>query len=99
MTGPGDSCIAARDFPRLVRTNPAAGRAGDTEEIDMGVRIRSLLATGPLLVPLNSGGTVRLSPGGLSGELPEVEVADNPRVTDLLAGRAIEIVDTDQENG
>ena len=58
----------------------------------MVVRIRSLLAAGPVHVPLNSGGTVRLSPGGLSAELPELEVTGNERVAKLLGRRAIEVV-------
>ena len=49
----------------------------------MAVRIRSLVASGPVLVPLSSGTTVRLSPGQVSGDLPDVEVANNAKVDKL----------------
>ena len=34
----------------------------------MAVRIRSLLVSGPLMVPLSGGGSVYLSPGEVTGE-------------------------------
>jgi hypothetical protein len=57
----------------------------------MAVRIRSLVAAGPVIVPLNSGRTVRLSPGRSSAELPDVEVAGSPTVEKLLRRRLIEL--------
>jgi hypothetical protein len=65
----------------------------------MVVRIKSLLVVGPLLVPLNSGGTVRLSPGQESGDLAEMEIADNTKVDKLLQRRAIEIVTVQESSG
>lgn len=58
----------------------------------MVVRIKSLQVAGPLLVPLNSGGTMRLSPGQVSAELPDVETADNAKVDKLVRRRAIEVL-------
>ena len=66
----------------------------------MAIRIKSLLVSGPVVVPLNSGATVRLSPGGTSGELADVEVADSQKVA-KLAGRgviAVETVEADDES-
>jgi len=57
----------------------------------MAIRIKSLLVTGPVMVPLNSGVTVRLSPGQSSAELADVEVADNPKVDKLLGRGVIEV--------
>ncbi|MFF4897832.1 hypothetical protein [Streptomyces sp. NPDC001068] len=57
----------------------------------MTVRIRSLLASGPVLVPLNSGRTVRLSPGRWSAELRDTEVADNAKVDTLRRRGDIEV--------
>lgn len=64
----------------------------------MAIRIKSLLVSGPVVVPLNSGVTVRLSPGQSSRELDDVEVAENPKV-DKLAGRGvIEVESTDSDD-
>ena len=57
----------------------------------MAVRIRNLLVSGPLVVPLSSGGSVRLSPGEVTGELADVEVANNPKVDKLLERRLIDV--------
>jgi hypothetical protein len=57
----------------------------------MAVRIRSLLVSGPLLVPLSGGGTLRLSPGEVTDELPDVEVANNAKVDLLRAQRQIDV--------
>jgi len=59
----------------------------------MAIRIKSLLVSGPVVVPLNSGATVRLSPGGTSDELADVEVADSQKVA-KLAGRGVIAVET-----
>ena len=37
----------------------------------------------PLLVPLSSGKTLRLPPGGSSGNLPDREAQNNPKVDKL----------------
>jgi hypothetical protein len=57
----------------------------------MAVTIRSLAVSGPLVVPLTSGAAVRLSPGEVSEELAEVEVADNPKVDKLLELRLLAV--------
>lgn len=57
----------------------------------MTSRIRSLLPTAPVVVPLASGRAVRLSPGQVSDELPDAEVADNEKVAKLLGQRVIEV--------
>lgn len=59
----------------------------------MAIRIRSLLVSGPVVIPLNSGATVRLSPGQTSDELADVEVADSAKVA-KLAGRGVIAVET-----
>lgn len=65
----------------------------------MAVRIRSLLVSGPLMVPLSGGGSVRLSPGEVTGELSDVEVMDNAKVDKLRERRLIQVeqVDGDQD--
>jgi hypothetical protein len=57
----------------------------------MAVRIRSLLVSGPLVVPLSGGGSVRLSPGEATGELPDVEVTNNAKVDKLRERRLIDV--------
>jgi hypothetical protein len=57
----------------------------------MSVRIRSLLTSGPITVPLNSGRNVRLSPGRWSAELRDAEVADNAKVDKLRLRGDIEV--------
>ncbi|MFI6644022.1 hypothetical protein [Streptomyces sp. NPDC050504] len=64
----------------------------------MTSRIRSLLPSAPVVVPLASGRTVRLSPGQLSDELPDAEVVDSPKVAKLLGQRAIEVERVDAEH-
>lgn len=44
-----------------------------------------------VLVPLNSGRTLRLSPGQTSGELPDVEVQNNPKVDKLVRQHTIAV--------
>jgi hypothetical protein len=63
----------------------------------MAVRIRSLVSSGPLLVPLVRGGTLRLSPGRVSGELDDVEVLDNAKVEKLRAMRLIDVEPVEEE--
>jgi hypothetical protein len=49
----------------------------------MAITIKSLLTSGPVWVPLTTGGSVRLSPGESSSELPDVAVTDNAKVDKL----------------
>jgi len=57
----------------------------------MAVRIRSLAVSGPLHVPLMTGGTERLEPGEVSRQLSDVEVARNARVDKLRERRLIAV--------
>jgi hypothetical protein len=57
----------------------------------MAVTIRSLLASGPLLVPLTGGGWVRLGPGEVTDELADVEVTNNGKIDKLRRRRLIEV--------
>src|ERR1700686_2718386 len=57
----------------------------------MAVRIRSLVTSGPVLVPLSTGASVRLSPGQISDEMPDVEVANNAKVDKLRRQRLMDI--------
>jgi len=50
----------------------------------MAVRLTSLLVSGPIAVPLSSGGNVHLLPGQTSDVLPDVEVAGNAKVDKLV---------------
>ncbi|MFJ4783921.1 hypothetical protein [Streptomyces sp. NPDC088794] len=65
----------------------------------MTVRIRSLLTSGPIMVSLNSGRTVRLSPGRWSAELRDAELADNAKVDRLSRRGDIEVERSDEESG
>jgi hypothetical protein len=49
----------------------------------MAVRVRSLLTSRPIIVPLGSGSSLRLSPGQTSDEIPDVEVQNNPKIEKL----------------
>jgi hypothetical protein len=60
----------------------------------MTVRIRNLLVSGPLLVPLSSGGTVRLSPGQVTDELADAEIANNAKIEKLRAQQVIDVEQT-----
>ncbi|MEV6871443.1 hypothetical protein [Amycolatopsis sp. NPDC051128] len=64
----------------------------------MPVRIRSLLVTGPVVIPLNTGRNVRLSPGESSAELHDVEVADNVKVDKLVSQGVIAVDETTEES-
>jgi hypothetical protein len=43
----------------------------------------------PIIVPLNSGTNLRLSPGGVSGDIADVELKDNGKIDKLLQQRAV----------
>jgi len=65
----------------------------------MAVKIKSLRVSGPVLVPLTTGTTLRLSPGQVSPELADVEVADNAKVDKLLQQGVIEVETTGETSG
>jgi hypothetical protein len=60
----------------------------------MPVKIKNLLTSRPLWIPLTTGATVRISPGQVSAELSDVEVANNTKVDKLSEQGMIEIVAT-----
>jgi len=62
----------------------------------MAVRIKSLATSGPVLVPLSTGTTVRLSPGQVSDEMPDVEITNNAKV-DRLQRQGLIAVETAAE--
>ena len=57
----------------------------------MAVRIRNLAGAGPLYVRLTSGRSVRLSPGGASEELEDVELAGNAKIDRLRERGLIDV--------
>jgi hypothetical protein len=63
----------------------------------MGVRLRNLQTSRPVIVPLNTGASLRLSPGQVSDELPDVAVADSPKVDKLLAQGLIDVEEANTE--
>jgi hypothetical protein len=65
----------------------------------MTVRIRSLVTSGPVLIPLSSGLTLRLSPGQVSDDLPDVEVANNAKVDKLQRQGMIDVATAKEVRG
>ena len=63
----------------------------------MTVRISSLLTSGPIMVPLNSGRRIRLSPGRWSAGLRDAEVAGNAGVDKLCRRGDIEVAENGEE--
>jgi hypothetical protein len=57
----------------------------------MPVTLTNLQRRGPLLVPLASGTTLRLSPGQTSAELPDVDVQHNPMIDKLRRQGLVEV--------
>jgi hypothetical protein len=49
----------------------------------MPFTITNLRRSGPLVIPLLGGTTVRVSPGATSAELPDVEAEHNPGIDKL----------------
>jgi hypothetical protein len=49
------------------------------------------LSPAPILIPLNSGGAIRVSPGTASGAIPDVDVKDNAKIEKLLSRRVISV--------
>ena len=62
----------------------------------MTVRITSLAPSAPVLVPLTTGATLRLSPGEVSADLPDIEVANNAKVDKLQRQGVIDVESTDE---
>jgi hypothetical protein len=69
----------------------------DGKEHRMPLRIRNLLTSHPVVVPLNTGTALRLSPGQRSDELPDLETKDNAKVDRLRREGVIEVVDAAEE--
>ncbi|MEC4018794.1 hypothetical protein [Streptomyces sp. H27-D2] len=65
----------------------------------MAVKIKNLRTSGPIAVPLSTGTTLRLSPGQVSQELHDVEVADNAKVEKLRGRGEIEVEAVDEASG
>jgi hypothetical protein len=64
----------------------------------MTVRIRSLARLGPVMVPLSSGGMLRLAPGQLVADLPDFELTDNAGVDKLVALRLVDLWVAEEES-
>jgi hypothetical protein len=56
----------------------------------------SNLTSRPIIIPLNSGVHVRLSPGEASAEISDVELKDNAKVGKLEQQRAIAVKRQDE---
>jgi hypothetical protein len=65
----------------------------------MTIRIKSLLSSGPLWVPLTSGTELRLAPGQVSQEMPGTEVQENQAVDSLVGRGMIEILSGPEAGG
>jgi hypothetical protein len=72
LTRPGASAAAA---------SGPGGHGGSRDSMPITFTNRSM--SSPLLVPLSSGRTLRLPPGGTSQELPDREAEGNPKVEKL----------------
>ena len=67
------------------------------------------LTSRPLLIALNSGSSLRLSPGEVADKVPDVELKNNSKIDKLVGQRAIAVTrpagatdtdaDTDDETG
>ena len=70
----------------------------------MPVALRNLSARS-LFIPLNSGTNLRLSPGEVAQQIPDVELKDNSKIEKLLSQRAIAVTkqkeqkDSDKHTG
>ena len=103
----GRQALVSVMCPYVEHTSPAdlgprcwrwASRTTERED-DMAVRIRSLVTSGPVLVPLSSGTTLRLSPGQVSDDLPDVEVANNAKVGKLQRQGMIDVATAKEVRG
>jgi hypothetical protein len=63
----------------------------------VGVRITSLVSSGPLWIALTSGEQLRLAPGQTSEERPDVDVQDNSAVDSLVERGMIEVAQVGDE--
>lgn len=63
----------------------------------MPITLTSRLVSGPLIVLLSSGASLRLSPGQTSSELQDVEVAGNPALDKLVQRGLVEVQRLDEE--
>jgi hypothetical protein len=63
----------------------------------MPITLTSRLLSGPLIVPLSSGGSVRLSPGQSSPELADVEAAANPALAKLVERGLVEVQQQEEQ--
>jgi hypothetical protein len=61
------------------------------EEISMPITITSLQLSGPLVIPLASGASLRLAPGATSAPLAEADIVGNPKIEKLTAQGAIAV--------
>jgi hypothetical protein len=64
----------------------------------MPVAIRNLTSR-HLIVPLNSGTNLRLSPGEVSDDVHDVELKENSKIEKLLRQRAIAVEPREEEEG
>ena len=64
----------------------------------MPVAIRNLTSRS-LIVPLNSGTNLRLSPGEVSAEVHAVELKENSKIEKLKARRAIAVESREEKEG
>jgi hypothetical protein len=65
----------------------------------MPFTLTSKQTSGPLVLILPSGTTVRLGPGQTSPELPDVDVLDNPKLTRLRQLGVLEVVPVETKAG
>ena len=63
----------------------------------MPITLTNRLVSGPLIVPLSSGASLRLSPGQTSSELQDVEIAANPALDKLVQRGLVEVQRLDGE--
>ncbi len=63
----------------------------------MPVKIKNL-APRSILLPLNSGITLRLSPGEVTGELNDAEIKENPKVQKMQGQRSISVEQLDDKS-
>lgn len=65
----------------------------------MPFTLTSKQTSGPLVLILPSGATVRLAPGETSPELPDVEVLDNPKLARLRQLGVLEVAQVEAKAG
>jgi len=60
----------------------------------MPITLTSLVPSGPVHVPMATGGTLRLSPGQTSEQLPDAEATNNPTLDKLVDAGIVELRST-----